>query len=429
VNPIFATPQTLRELAAAQKRGEARGIFSICSAHPAVLESALTALAPGQALLIEATCNQVNQFGGYTGMTPADFAAYIAQIATRCGVSPRRVLLGGDHLGPNPWRKQPAAAALENARQMVGGYVRAGFSKIHLDASMACAGDGQLAPEQIAARAAELCAAAEAAAGQVRPVYVVGTEVPPPGGAKGGETGLQVTRPADALAALELFRAAFLARGLDAAWERVIALVVQPGVEFGDAEIHAYDRPQAAALARAIESQPRIVYEAHSTDYQTRAALRALVEDHFAILKVGPGLTFAYREALFALARIEEEWLGPSGGLELANLPARAEATMLADPRDWADYYHGDPAAQAFARKYSLSDRIRYYWQREPLRGAVERLLANLSGRGELPLALLSQYLPLEYALVRAGRLENRPDALVRAHIQAVLADYAAACG
>ena len=50
-----------------------------------------------------------------------------------------------------------------------------------------------------------------------------------------------------------------------------------------------------------------MVYEAHSTDYQTRDALRALVKDHFAILKVGPGLTFAMREALWALDAIDQE--------------------------------------------------------------------------------------------------------------------------
>ena len=86
-------------------------------------------------------------------------------------------------------------------------------------------------------------------------------------------------------------------------------MVVQPGVEFGDDFVLPY-RPEAAKeLSRFIEDQP-MIYEAHSTDYQTRAALTSLVHGHFAILKVGPGLTFAFREAVFALAMIENEMLG-----------------------------------------------------------------------------------------------------------------------
>jgi D-tagatose-1,6-bisphosphate aldolase subunit GatZ/KbaZ len=306
--------------------------------------------------------------------------------------------------------------------------VRAGFSKIHLDASMSCADDHDLPPAEVARRAAGLCAAAEAARapGQPAPVYVVGTEVPPPGGAK-DEEALQVTRPADALETLRLFEAAFRARGLEAAWERVVALVVQPGVEFGDSSVHAYAHEKAAPLSRAIEGLPGLVYEAHSTDYQTRAALRGLVEDHFAILKVGPQLTYAYREALFALAQIEKEWLGGKAGVQLSGLVEAALATMRADAKDWAAYYRGSPVEIEFAMKYSLSDRVRYYWLREPLRGAVERLMENLSAE-PIPLTGLSQFLPEEYRRVREGEIENNPEALVRAHVRQVLEDYAAAC-
>jgi len=437
----FSSPQPLLEMCVAQKRGEARGITAVCSAHPAILEAAMQQVAArtaggqnGAVLLVEATSNQVNQQGGYTGMTPARFTSFLAEIAQAVGLPAGRILLGGDHLGPNPWRQEPAAAALTKAAEMVQAYVRAGFAKIHLDASMSCAGDGPLSAEQIASRAAALCVAAESArtASGHSPVYVIGTEVPTPGGSKASpdnssESGPQVTTAEDALETIRVFQSAFHARGLDAAWERVIALVVQPGVEFGDAEIHDYQRSRAAGLARAIESVPGLIYEAHSTDYQTRQVLRELVEDHFAILKVGPGLTFAYREALFALASIEREQAGGSASYPLSRLVETAEQEMLAEPRDWREYYPGGPEAQAYARKYSLSDRIRYYWPRPALDQAVQRLLENLA-RQPAPLGLLSQYLPLEYQLVREGRIPNQPRDLIRAHIQRVLEDYNAAC-
>src|SRR5262245_13822237 len=49
-------------------KGHPVGVAAICSAHPAVIEVALQyALARNSIVLIEATCNQVNHLGGYTG--------------------------------------------------------------------------------------------------------------------------------------------------------------------------------------------------------------------------------------------------------------------------------------------------------------------------------------------------------------------------
>ena len=61
----------------------------------------------------------------------------------------------------------------------------------------------------------------------------------------------------------------------------MIASVVQPGVEFDHHEVIDYAPDKARALSDAIARVPGMVYEAHSTDYQTRTALAALVRDHF----------------------------------------------------------------------------------------------------------------------------------------------------
>jgi len=403
------------------------GITSVCSAHPYVIEAALrNGMTTHTPVLIEATCNQVNQYGGYTGMTPADFVRYVENIAARVGFPRENLLLGGDHLGPLVWAHEPAESAMEKARALVKAYVGAGFRKIHLDCSMPCADDRDFSPKVIAERAAELAQVAESTCdvmGLPLPNYVIGTEVPPAGGAKAEAETLRVTRPEDAAETIALTRAAFFKRGLESAWERVVALVVQPGVEFGDHQIHVYRREEAQALSRFIESQPGLVYEAHSTDYQPRDALRALVEDHFAILKVGPALTFAFREAVFALASIED-WVcdSPSRILEVL------ETTMLANPVYWQKYYLGDERARRIARGYSFSDRIRYYWSAPAVEQAFERLRANLN-RVSIPLVLLSQYLPDQYRKVWDGRLPNQFDALILDKIQAVLEDYNVACG
>jgi D-tagatose-1,6-bisphosphate aldolase subunit GatZ/KbaZ len=414
----------LQELIARHKRGDAVGVTSICSAHPIVIEASLRhALAHDDAMvLFEATCNQVNQDGGYTGMTPAQFVVYVRDIAQRTGFDSARIVLGGDHLGPNPWTHLPAAAAMDKAEIMVADYVKAGFRKIHLDCSMSCADDLSPLPEaEIVARAVRLARAAEA---HGAPVYVIGTEVPVPGGATESIEGLAVTSPPAALATIEAHRQAFIAAGLNAAWERVIASVVQPGVEFDHHNVIDYGPQKARALSDAIVAVPRMVYEAHSTDYQTRGSLRALVTDHFAILKVGPGLTFALREALWALDAIDQEITPDSAQAHLRDVVLER---MRAQPKHWHKYYHSNGRALSVDLQYSLSDRVRYYWPDAGIEKARVRLFDNLRANPP-PISLLSQYLPGALHAVRSGAATRDPLSLSMAHIGAVLDDYHHAC-
>jgi D-tagatose-1,6-bisphosphate aldolase subunit GatZ/KbaZ len=412
------------------KAGERIGVTSVCSAHPLVIEATLRhALVTGQPIsLIEATSNQVNQDGGYTGMVPADYRDFVRAIATEVGFPLDRLVLGGDHLGPNAWVAAPAAEALDKAEVMVADYVRAGFRKIHLDCSMSCADDPVPLPERtIAERAARLCRAAEDAFDgdpADAPVYVIGTEVPVPGGAAEDLGDLAVTAPEAAIATIGMHQDLFRASGLANAWDRVIATVVQPGVEFDHDKVVDYRPERATALSHAIEQFDHIVFEAHSTDYQAPDALAALVRDHYAILKVGPGITFALREALWALDAIEAETV-PAG--DRAALRAVAVSRMHAEPKHWRKYYHVTGAALDLQLQYSLSDRIRYYWPDPEIAAAQERLFVNLR-RTPPPLALVSQYLPLAYAAVRAGQTTLDPAALTMAHIAATLDAYHGAC-
>jgi D-tagatose-1,6-bisphosphate aldolase subunit GatZ/KbaZ len=224
-------------------------------------------------------------------------------------------------------------------------------------------------------------------------------------------------------ATVNISQAAFEQHGLADAWDRVLAVVVQPGVEFGAQTIDEYQRDRARDLCRALRDLPSLVFEGHSTDYQQARHLRQMVEDGVAILKVGPALTFAMREALFLLSYIEQE-------LEItpaSDLIAVLDDAMLRRPRDWQLYYQGTDQEQRFLRKYSLSDRSRYYWAEPAVQQAVQHLLRNLEA-APIPLPLLSQFFPQQYDRIRAGRLANTPRALITARIQDVLHTYASAC-
>lgn len=418
----------MKEIIARHKLGEHLGICSVCSAHPLVIESALRFdLQTKNKVLIEATSNQVNQFGGYTGMKPADFRDFVFHIAAKVGFPLERLILGGDHLGPNCWQNENAAAAMEKSVELIKAYVAAGFSKIHLDASMSCADDPTpLDPMVVAERAALLCQAAEQTATEAQKealTYVIGTEVPVPGGEASTIGTVHVTREADAARTLKTHQIAFKALGLEEALTRVIAIVVQPGVEFDHTQIIHYQPHAAEALSGWIKQTP-MVYEAHSTDYQTRQAYHALVRDHYAILKVGPALTFALREAIFALAQMENELVVPEKRSQVLEV---IDEVMLNEPGYWKKYYRPTWSQAMVDIHFSLSDRIRYYWPHPRITQSVEKLITNLNDVA-LPLGLISQFMPVQFERLSEGTLTLTPHNLIIDKIQDVLRAYRFGC-
>ncbi len=415
------------------KSGESIGITSICSVNEYVIKAAiLNAKKYSKILLIESTSNQVDQFGGYTGMTPNNFKELVFRIANSSEFPISNIVFGGDHLGPNVWSNQASYFAMENAKEQIKYYVNAGFTKIHLDTSMKCADDGDLNfplnSSIVAERAAVLCKTAEEEIEQRNEnellVYVIGTDVPPPGGAKKESESIEVTTPEKVEETISLTKQAFLKYGLEDGWKRVIAVVVQPGVEFGDMDIFDYDRIKAVGLKKKIETKNNLVFEAHSTDFQNQESLRQMVEDHFAVLKVGPWLTYAFREAAFALEMIEKELFSNRKDIILSSLTKVLEFEMKQNPKHWEKFYHEDNEEKlSLKRKYSLSDRIRYYWNNKQVKESFVRLLLNLS-KQEIPITLLSQFLPESFEDIRKDEIKNTPEDLIINRISKVLDKY-----
>lgn len=420
----------LKKIIEENRQGTPKGIYSVCSAHPLVIEAAMEhAKEEKTPLLIEATANQVNQFGGYTGMRAEGFYDFVCEIALKVAFPLEHIILGGDHLGPVCWCGENSSDAMDKADDLIKEYVAAGFKKIHLDCSMECADDNSpLSDEIIAMRAARLCKIAEEEAlkrfGESDILYVIGTEVPPPGGTNEELTELEVTSPSHALRTLNVHKIAFKNQELNEAWSRVIGIVVQPGVEFSHTSIVQYQPDKAAKLKGVISSEDNIVFEAHSTDYQLPENYKRLVEDHFAILKVGPQLTYAMREALYALHQIEKYLVNQD---DQSNLYEICEREMMESPKSWQKFYSGSKEEEKFLRHFSYSDRIRYYWPDKKVEEAVRSLIDNLSDR-PIPLPLLSQYMPEQNMAVLEGNLKNKPKELIKAKIKTVLKHYSSAC-
>ena len=411
------------------RNGQKAGLYSVCSANELVLRSSMRhAAAHSYPLIIESTSNQVNQFGGYTGIQPHEFMAWVQKIAGEEKMPEENLVLGGDHLGPLLWQHESEASAMAKAVDMVKVYTLAGFSKIHLDTSMKLAGDppGPLDPGVCARRGAVLAKTvyenySVMPNNSKRPLLVIGSEVPIPGGSREHEDSVTPTRPEDFLTQVSIFRDEFQKAGID--FNDVIAFVVQPGVEFGDDFVCLYDPEKAAALTGALKTVSGLVFEGHSTDYQNPHNLAEMVRDGVAILKVGPALTFVLREGLFLLEAVEEVLIPPSSR---SNFTKALLEEMNGSKKYWEKYYSGTAPEIEYKKLYSYSDRCRYYLPAEKVQTSMELLIKNIPA---IPPALLSQYFPAQYRRYMEGKLGNDPLSVLCDRIGETCADYAAACG
>ena len=427
----------MKDIVKRYKSGENVGIFSVCCSNQYVIEAAMQKLLNKNiSLLVEATANQVDQFGGYTGMKPKEYVKYIYSIADKVGFPKERIILGGDHLGPLTWRTINPREAMENAKNLIREYVLAGFSKIHIDTSMPLNGDFEneiFDDGLIANRASVLCKVAEEAYLELKekndeamhPVYIIGSEVPIPGGAQveEEEAGPKVTSVKGFKNTVETFKKAFESFGVGDAWQYVIGVVVQPGVEFSSDYVWEYNREEAKDLIDELKNYPQLIFEAHSTDYQTPRALKEMVEDGFIILKVGPALTFGFREGIFALNHIENELLKYDENVELSNFIEVLDFSMIKNPKDWVHHYSGTGEKIKLERKYSLSDRARYYMPKDEVNFALEKLMNNLEGI-EIPMTIISQFMHEQYKKVREGVLKPIAKELLKDRIGEYLDDY-----
>jgi len=405
------------------RAGETVGLPCFCTANETVLRSVFRyAQAHQVPAVVEATCNQVNQEGGYTGLKAADFRDWMESLMKEFGLASDAIILGGDHLGPNPWRHLPAEQAMEHADVLVRDYAEAGFKKIHLDASMACGDEPTPSFELVAQRAARLCKIAEKHSPHADELmYIIGTEVPIPGGETDDMDDLALTSVERLNETIDTHRDAFDHEGLSHVWQKIVSVVTQPGVDFSHTAIHRFEAEKAASLAAAVKDINNMTFEAHSTDYQPTDALAELVNKHFFFLKVGPELTFRMREAVFALVHIEEQLIREQDRSGLINV---IDLAMNDNSDHWTPYYQGGADEVKQLRHFSYSDRIRYYWTVPEVQAALNKLFSNFRNK-TIPETIVSQYFPSR----EFGTLNIDADQLAADHIAKCVNRYYEACG
>ena len=405
--------ELLRDVIMRNRAGQALSIPSVCSAQgDVILASLLRAQTLDCTIVIEATSNQVNQFGGYTGMRSSDFMAFVHGIAKIANVDLERIQFGGDYLGLQVWRNESPDSAMAKVHQLVSNYVQAGFTKIHLDYSEGCASEpAQLDDEITTARSAKLARICLNSANNL--MFIVGTEVPPPGGARTNKSGdIAATSPDTAHATFALHMDKF---GDIAAL--ICGLVVQQGVEFSPMQIHHLSMAKDPELIQSITDWPFVCLEAHSVDYQHPHVLQRLAQLGFAFQKVGPALALAYLQALYSLNIVRSFLLRCE-----RHLPVALEIAMLENPQYWRVFYYGSAEQLLQQRHFGLADRIRYYWPVPSVQAAVQQLFDDLPH--QIPDPILWQVFGQPVLDCEEDLAGSQVQRLVRAQIQIVLDLY-----
>lgn len=421
--------QVIHECIELKNRGISKAIPSYCTANMTCIEAILRHYKNKDTpFLIEATSNQVNQFGGYTNMTPVDYMTSVYDIADRVGFKRERLMLAGDHLGPLPWADLNAEEAMRQAHTLVREFVLAGYEKIHLDTSIRLKDDPQDMPDELIAERGvalyQTCMEAwkelKARNSEAHPLsFIIGSEVPPAGGSKNGEP-VKVTSGKALRHTLQMYEQKFREAGIDDAWDSIVGVVVQPGVEYGSFSVRQYRREDARELCSVLKAFPHLCFEGHSTDFQFPRHLRMLAEDGVLILKVGPAITYAMREALANMCEIERIFINDNARSHFKEI---LDSVMQAYPKYWEKYYGGADNEKRIQRKFSFLDRSRYYMADQSVRNALKRLEDNINKLDMNP-GIIHQYFRNQYDRLYCNNIECNFSSLIFDYIAMQLEEY-----
>ncbi len=377
-----------------QNRGGANiGLPCFCSANEMVLRTLFECCAAHDVpIVVEASATQVNQDGGYTGISAADFSRWVSSLSAEFGVADERLVLAGAHLGPMPWSHLSPKDALDNTKNLVKDYAAAGFRKIHLDAPVASNEEQHPDVQILATRTARLCEIAEMHAPcPDQLIYVLSSLPSLPAPSIGSSFDVGSAPPATSAeqlnATIAAYQEAFVRQGLRHAWDKVVSIDALPSIGFDHFSVQPLQARSAELLSAEILKHNGLSLSVSSADYQSSSDLSTLVENQFFFLKAGPELTFKMREAIFALATIAQQ----ISGTGTPDIIAALDTAISKYPNDWAPYFTGDIATRKQLHHYSFSDRLRYYWNFPDVRSQLLKFMMNLDTI-KLPDSLVSQH-------------------------------------
>ena len=205
-----------------------KALPSFCTSNLDVLKSILIYSKKKKLpCLIESTSNQVNQYGGYTNLKPKQFHKKIFNLAKSINFSKKNLYLGGDHLGPLPWKNEKSKKSLRNSVVLINDYIKANYCKIHLDTSIKCADDKNIDHVKIFDRTKYLLKKINLKNKINRIFLVIGSEVPLSGSNEKGR--IKISKINDIRSEIDKFK-----KLLNKLYKKQMsfALVIEPGMRY-----------------------------------------------------------------------------------------------------------------------------------------------------------------------------------------------------
>lgn len=315
-------------------------------------------------VLIESTSNQVNQEGGYSGLRPSQFASKLKSLARLININKKSLIIGGDHLGPLPWKDLTSKKAIEKSKILIKECLRAKYEKIHLDTAIKCKDDKYMDKDTTIKRCDEILNSFSS--NEINKKFiVVGTEVPIAGGSNLLKPIL--TSFKSIKEEIEMYSTIFKNK-------KKYALVIEPGIGFANFKVVKVKFKKLNKIL-SFSKKMNFAYEAHSTDYQSISSLKKLVKNNFKFLKVGPELTYLFSKAVFEMERIEKEKFKNN----YSNIKKTILNEMKKSNKYWKNYYSGSNKYINFLKTNSYLDRMRYYWDKKNVVNAKNKLFLNIN--------------------------------------------------
>lgn len=366
--------------------------------------------------LIECTSNQVNQNGGYTKNTPKSFIKKIFKISKNLKFKKKNLYLGGDHLGPLPWKYNSKTIALKNSIKLIGDFLRQNYCKIHIDTSIKCRDDKQINNKMIFNRSKEILKTPIIKKRLKDKFLIIGSEVPLSG--SGDVNKLTVTSKEQIKGECNQFKKVLKDLKLK---NKKFGLVIEPGMKYMHSKV-VVPKFKKFFEIKKISKDENFVFEAHSTDFQSQQILTKLVQNNFKFLKVGPELTLNYSKAIFFMHQIEKKFYKKKH----SNIRKVILKSMINNPKYWKDYYKKKNENHFLNSKL---DRMRYYLHVNSVSKSINLLKKNINNiTFEKNFSLLNQINKKEFLRYQQNKLSNF-EIIQLIYISKVLKKYFLACG
>ena len=386
---------------------------SFCSSNFDVLKSIMIfAKYQNFPVLIESTSNQVNQYGGYSGLKPFQFEKKIRRLAKFIKLNNKSLMIGGDHLGPLPWKDLDEATAMKNSKKLVKDCLKAKYEKIHIDTAIICRGEKKIDRHTVIQRCDEILSVFSKK--DFDNVFlVIGTEVPFAGGGhaiKSSPTTFESIKEEIDLYSTILKK------------KKKFALVIEPGIGFGNFSV-IQAKLKNFGKRLIFSKKNNFVYEAHSSDYQKISSLKKLVKNNFKFLKIGPELTYFYAKSIFKMEEFEKKIYKNN----FSNIKNIILKEMKNNNSYWIDYYKAKKKKLDNLKFNSYLDRLRYYWSSKNILNSKKKLFININKINKKKFIRYTDFKEKDLILKEKLKLNNS-EFIIYKSIEPILKRYYSAC-